>query len=239
MGAAGGPDGSGSGRQEAYDAWSRRHGGLDPSGSVWVSGWVRLGHRLARPVAARGVSPDVVSAAGVLLTALVPLVCLLGGGWVLLGVPLVLLSGLADGVDGAVAALSGRASALGKVVDALADRVGDLLLVLALLVLGAPGWICAAYAVGLLLHEGVRSTAQAAGMVGPGAVTVAERPTRVVVGGVAVLMAGLEWAARSAGLDVLPELDAAALAGVAAMVGLVLTVVGLTQLLPAVRRALT
>ncbi|WP_299058254.1 CDP-alcohol phosphatidyltransferase family protein [uncultured Nocardioides sp.] len=232
-----GPDDA-SDASAAYDAWSRRHGGVDPTTSAWVSGWVRLSHGIARPLAARGVSPDVVSAAGVLLTALVPLVCLLGDGWVMLGVPLVVASGLADGVDGALAALLGRSSAWGKLVDAVADRLGDLLLVLALLALGAPGWVCAAYAVGLLLHELLRAVAQAAGMVGPGAVTVGERPTRVVVGGMGVLLAGVEWAARALGVSVLPDLDAAALAGVVAVTGVVLTLVGLAQLAPAVRRAL-
>jgi len=180
-----------------------------------------------------------VSAAGVLLTALVPLVCWLGDGWVLLGVPLVVASGLADGVDGALAARLGRTAAWGKLVDALADRLGDVLLVLALLALGAPPWWCAAYAIGFLLHELLRAVAQAAGMTGPGAVTVAERPTRVIVGGVAVLLAGLEWVSRAVGVTLLPDLGAAQLAGVATVAGVVLTGVGLAQLLPALRRALT
>jgi CDP-diacylglycerol---glycerol-3-phosphate 3-phosphatidyltransferase len=231
-------DGAPDDRAAAYDAWSRRHGGVDPSGSFWVSGWVRLSHGTARPLAERRVSPDVVSAVGVLLTALVPLVCLLGAGWVLLGVPLVVLAGLADGVDGALAARLGRTAAWGRLVDALADRLGDLLLVLALLALGAPAWLCAAYAVGLLLHELLRAVAQAAGMTGPGAVTVSERPTRVIVTGVAVLLVGVEWLSRVVGVTLLPDLGPAQLAGVAAVAGVVLTAVGLAQLLPALRRAL-
>ncbi|GAA3237246.1 hypothetical protein GCM10017691_36210 [Pseudonocardia petroleophila] len=84
----------------------------------------------------------------------------------------------------------GRARPLGAVVDAMADRVGDLLLAGILLLLGAPAAWCAAAVALVLLHEYLRSRAQAAGMPGVGAVTVAERPTRVVLVAVAALGAG-------------------------------------------------
>ena len=48
-----------------------------------------------------------------------------------------MLAGLLDNVDGAVAVLTGRATAWGAVLDAVADRVGDLALVGALLLAGA------------------------------------------------------------------------------------------------------
>jgi CDP-diacylglycerol--glycerol-3-phosphate 3-phosphatidyltransferase len=80
---------------------------------------------------------------------------------------------------------------LGAVIDAVADRVGDLLLVGVLVVLGAPMPVCAGLAVVLLLHEYGRARAQSVGMPGVGAVTIAERPTRVVVVAVAALGAGI------------------------------------------------
>lgn len=127
----------------------------------------------------RRVPPDALSAAGVAV----------GGGAVLAaaaGAPvaaalLVVATGVLDGLDGAVAVATGRARPLGAVVDALADRAGDLLLAGVLLALGgAPGWV-AAFAAAVLLHEYLRARANAAGMPGPGAVTVAERPTRIVL----------------------------------------------------------
>lgn len=104
---------------------------------------------------------------------------------------LVVLVGVLDGLDGAVALRTGRARPLGAVVDAVADRLGDVLLAVALAALGAPPPWCVA-AVGLtVLHEYLRARANAAGMPGPGAVTVAERPTRLVLVGIAALGAGV------------------------------------------------
>jgi CDP-diacylglycerol--glycerol-3-phosphate 3-phosphatidyltransferase len=80
---------------------------------------------------------------------------------------------------------------LGAVVDAVADRVGDLLLAAVLAVLGAPPAWCVGAAALTLLHEYLRARANAAGMRGPGAVTVAERPTRLVLVAVAGLGAGV------------------------------------------------
>ena len=103
---------------------------------------------------------------------------------------LVVLVGVLDGLDGAVALHTGRARPLGAVVDAMADRVGDLLLLATLAVLGAPPVWCVAAGALTFLHEYLRARAGAAGMPGIGAVTVAERPTRLVLVAVACLGAG-------------------------------------------------
>ncbi len=142
--------------------------------------------------------------------------------------PLILLAGVLDGLDGAVALTTGRARPLGAVIDSVADRIGDLLLGACLLALGAPvPWVLAAVAL-LLLLEYVRARAQAVGMPGVGAVTVAERPTRLIV---VALAAG--------GVGRVPRRRAAARLGVGRRCrrspGPVVGVVGLAQL--AARRA--
>ena len=91
------------------------------------------------------------------------------------------LAGLLDDVDGAVAVVTGRASALGLVLDSVADRVGDLLFLGVLLAAGAPLLVCAAGGAVMLLQEYLRARAAAAGMPDIGVVTVWERPTRVIV----------------------------------------------------------
>jgi phosphatidylglycerophosphate synthase len=224
--------------EEAYAHWSRLHGGLDPRASFWVSGWVRLSHACARPLARRGVAPGAVTVAGVLVVALAPALASLGGGWPLAATVVVVLGAVLDGVDGAVAAQTGTASAWGRVLDPLADRVGDVLLVLALVVLGAPLWLGAAVAVVTLLHESVRATAQAAGLAGVGAVTVWERPSRVIVAAFGTGLVGLEWAARRAGVDVLRDVDGDAIATTATAAGAALAAVGIVHLTLAVRRSL-
>ncbi|OXM63508.1 CDP-diacylglycerol--glycerol-3-phosphate 3-phosphatidyltransferase [Amycolatopsis vastitatis] len=154
------------------------------SGSALAVGWLRAIHLLARPVL--GVPPDVLTGCGVLSAVAAVWLTALGGPARWLALAAIVATGVFDGLDGAVALRTGRARPLGAVLDAAADRLTELCFVAVLLVLGAPlGW-CAALAVLLLLHEYVRARAQAAGMRGAGAITVAERPTRLVVAAVAV-----------------------------------------------------
>ncbi|OLF18176.1 hypothetical protein BU204_08340 [Actinophytocola xanthii] len=148
-----------------------------------------LVHALARRV--DRVHPDVLSVVGVAVAAGAVAAAAAGGPWALLAVPLVVGNGVLDGLDGAVALRTGRARPLGAVVDAVADRLADLCLVLVLLVLGAPGWLCAGLGAALLLHEYARARAQGVGMTSAGGVTVAERPTRLVVVAIACAGAGV------------------------------------------------
>jgi phosphatidylglycerophosphate synthase len=224
--------------EEAYAHWSRLHGGLDPRTSFWVSGWVRLSHACARPLARRGVAPGAVTVAGVLVVALTPVLASLGSAWPLAATLVVVMGAVLDGVDGAVAAQTETASAWGRVLDPLADRVGDVLLLLALVVLGAPLWLGAAVVVVTLLHESVRATAQASGLIGAGAVTVWERPSRVIVAAFGTGLVGLEWVARRVGIDVLPAVDGDVIATTAAAAGAALAAVGIVHLTLAVRRSL-
>ncbi|MFC7674540.1 CDP-alcohol phosphatidyltransferase family protein [Mycolicibacterium sp. GCM10028919] len=172
--------------------WSELHGGVQPS--PVVRGWLRLIRALASGPVTR-IPPDVLSAAGVLVLA-GAWACVAGLGRPGLVVPLVLAAGILDGLDGAVALRTGRARPLGAVVDSVADRLGDVALGAILFALGAPlGWVLAAVALVFLL-EYLRARAQAVGMPGVGAVTVAERPTRLIVvamaaGGAAVFPAGV------------------------------------------------
>ncbi len=183
--------------------WAELHGGIAPS--MLVRGWLRGVQRLAAVPALSRVPPDVLSAAGVVTAAGAFGAAVAGGRWALLTALLAVLTGVLDGLDGAVALQTGRARPLGAVVDAMADRITDLLLVAVVVALGGPIAWGLAVAAGVFLHEYLRARAQAAGMPGPGAVTVAERPTRIVLvtlaaigvgllpGGVPVLSWGWGW----------------------------------------------
>jgi CDP-diacylglycerol--glycerol-3-phosphate 3-phosphatidyltransferase len=161
----------------------------DVSGSVLAVGWLRAIHLLARPVLR--VPPDVLTGCGVLSALAAVWLASPAGDARWLALVAIVATGIFDGLDGAVALRTGRARPLGAVLDAAADRLTELCFVAVLLVLGAPAGWCAAMAVLLLLHEYVRARAQAAGMRGAGAITVAERPTRLVVAAVAVTGAAL------------------------------------------------
>jgi CDP-diacylglycerol--glycerol-3-phosphate 3-phosphatidyltransferase len=206
--------------------WSRSHGDADPD-TPFVRGYLAVVHALARPLAAARVPPDALTgvalAAG--LAVLAPAAA--GGRWPLLVPLLVVLSGLLDGLDGAVAVLTARSTRWGAVLDAVADRLVDAAWCAALWLLGAPAWLAVAAAAVAWLHEYVRARATAAGMTDVGVVTVAERPTRVVVVAAFALGCGLFPAAAAAW--------ATAGAAVAAAVG----AAGAAQLLVVVRRRLS
>lgn len=201
------------------------HGGADAD-ARFVGGYLTAVHRAARPLTASGVPPDVLTLTGlaVALAALWPAAA--GGRWVLLVPLLVVGSSLVDGLDGAVALLSGRSTRWGAVLDAVADRLADAAYCGVLWLLGAPAWLAVAAAATGWLHEYVRARATVAGMAGVGVVTVSERPTRVVVAALFCLGAGLHPSAAQAW--------GTAGASATAVLGLV----GLAQLLPAVRRSL-
>ena len=199
-------------------AWSALHGGFDPDRAApLVRGWVRLAYRGGSRLARLGIGPTAVTGIGLLLCAAVP--CAVRLGQPLLAGLLVLLASFADALDGAVAVVAGRATRLGFVLDSVADRLGELAWLAAFWLAGAPGWLVVAAGAASWLHEYVRARAIAAGMREIGAVTVGERPTRVVL--------------AVAGLMIAPLLF---LAGV---IWLVLGVAGLAQLAVAVRRELS
>lgn len=206
--------------------WSRLHGGYDAVRSPLVRTWLGVAYRVGRPLAARGVLPDVVTLGGVWVSAAAVLPAAARGRWPVLAAVVTVGSGLADNLDGCVAALTGKATAFGYVLDSLVDRGCDALYLLALRASGAPAGLCVAAGSAVATLEYTRARAGNAGMGEIAVVTVGERPTRVIVTTAALLCAGLYpgYAAVAAGCG------AAATAG--------LSTVGWVQLLLAVHRRL-
>lgn len=213
-------------RATYFATWSVLHGGLDATRTTLVRGWLTVVYRLARPLARAGVAPVLLTAWGVVAGTLAVALADLGGRWPLAAAAVVVVSGLLDGVDGAVAVLTDRATRLGYVLDSVADRVVDGLYLAALWRLGAPAGACVAAGAALGLLEYTRARAGSAGMREIGVVTVGERPTRLIVTVLALGCAGA-YAGRLA-----------TLAGLGAWATFVVSVAGLAQLLVAVRRRL-
>jgi phosphatidylglycerophosphate synthase len=172
------------------ERWSRAHGGYDVRSSRPTRLWLRIAYTLAAPLARRRVAPTRVTAAGGVGAVAVGGIAALGGRWPLLAAVLVVVVALLDGVDGALAEMTGRTTAWGRVLDQLVDRVGDVAMVVGLWALGAPGPVCAAAAVLTVLDESIRSSASATGLPEVGLVAVAERPVRLLLGGLAFAAAG-------------------------------------------------
>jgi CDP-diacylglycerol--glycerol-3-phosphate 3-phosphatidyltransferase len=217
---------------DAYAAaWAGLHGGYDPRrASPAVRGWLWLAYAIGGTLTRLGVSPTAVTGAGLVLSIAVPLVAAQGPAWAVAAAGLVLLGAVADSADGAVALVAGRVTRLGYVYDSLADRIGELCWGAALWAVGAPWQLPAACVAMSWLHEYARARASVAGMTGIGAVTAGERPTRVSLALVGLLLAG------ATGL-VAPEFSAGTATMVTAIWAL-LAAFGLSQLLRAIRLAL-
>ena len=206
------------------DRWSATHGGYDPrQAPAPVRGWLRLCHRMGAALARRGArNPDVVTAAGVLAAAAVPLIAATAPSAAPAAALLVLLTAFADTIDGVLAVVADRATRLGQVCDATADRLSEALWLASFAVLGAPVWLAATCGAVMWLHEYVRARASLAGMSDIGTVTIAERPTRILIVMVGLLAVPLD--PRSATVTL--------------VIALAVSLIGLLQLIAAVRRAL-
>jgi CDP-diacylglycerol--glycerol-3-phosphate 3-phosphatidyltransferase len=211
-------------RREYLSAWSGAHGDA-PTGGV-IGAWLGVVHLFASPLVRRGLGPDAVTALALGAAVGATAASAAGGRWVLASVVLVVLSGLLDGLDGAVAVLSDRVTRWGAVLDAVGDRLAEAAFVGALWLAGAPGWLCVAAGAVAWLHEYLRARAGQLGMAEVGVISVAEKPTRVIVTAMFLL-----------GAAVYP-VHAAAWSGAGAAAWATLGAIGLLQLAAAVHRTL-
>lgn len=213
--------------------WSGLHGGFDPrTASLVVRGWVLGAYRIGSLLGRKRVAPLTVTVAGLLLCAAVPVLIGVAGGpaGLAAGALLVLLAAAADGLDGAVAVVSGRVTRAGYVYDSVADRVGEAAWLAAFWLAGVPAWLVVAAGAGSWLHEYLRARATNAGMTEIGTVTVGERPTRVAVAVTGLLLAPVAALVATTWTTLVLT--------TAAAIWLLLQVIGLAQLIAAVHRAL-
>lgn len=90
-------------------------------------------------------------------------------------------SSLLDGVDGAVAEITSQKSKFGAVLDVTVDRIVEVSLILVLAAGGASFESVTSAALMILILEYMRAKANSLGIAGPGKITIAERPTRVIM----------------------------------------------------------
>ena len=211
-------------RDDYLAAWSRWHGGTGTSTPL-VHGWLSLAYALARPLA--GMPPVVATALGLVAAVAAIGPALAGGYWLLAAGVLVGLSGLLDSLDGALAIGTGRASRRGFVLDSAIDRLTEAAYATALWAAGAPGWLAAVFGALCWLPDYLRARAGQAGLAETGALTVWERPTRVILTGLTTVGAGVLSGLGAADLVVTAGTAAGALLGAVGVVQLGLSLRGM------------
>jgi CDP-diacylglycerol--glycerol-3-phosphate 3-phosphatidyltransferase len=188
----------------AAQRWSALHHGIDPTRVPLLMLWLRLMWWLARWL--RAVPPTAITVLGALLALDA---VLLAGSVPTAAAATVVLAALCDGLDGAVALLADRASEIGAVADAVADRIADAAFAAVLWRCGAPWPLAAACGLLALAVDGLRRLRRV-----PDRVTVGERPTWTVCAALAAASA----AVTSADWPVLVCAGVWAAAGVLALV---------------------
>jgi phosphatidylglycerophosphate synthase len=204
-------------RDDYLAAWSRWHGGAGTSTPL-VRGWLSLAYALARPLV--GLPPVVATALGLLAAVAAIGPAHAGGLWLLAAGVLVGLSGLLDSLDGALAIGTGRASRRGFVLDSAVDRLTEAAYATALWAAGAPGWLAVVFGALCWLPDYLRARAGQAGVAETGALTVWERPTRVILTGLTTVGAGVVSGLGVADLVVTAGTAAGALLGAVGVVQL-------------------
>ena len=210
-------------REGYFDRWQTLHGGYDPRhGNAWLRGWLTMVYAIARPLARRGVQPDVLTISSIWLAGAVFVPASIGGRWAMLAGWVLVASGLFDTLDGCVAVLEERTTSWGYVLDSMVDRINDVVYLAAVVSVGAPLRLALACGFGFFLLEYLRARAGNAGGDEVGRVTVAERPNRVIFLSASIHFGGVFLAHRvfvaTFGLTVMTGLTAVALVQLATTV---------------------
>lgn len=153
--------------------------------------WARsLAEGIVAPLARRGVDPNAVTVAGFLFNIVTA--CVLATGHLTTGGLFMLLSGVFDMLDGALARVSRQQSDFGAFLDSFLDRYSEATILLALIyvftVRGNTPAVLLVYvvAVGSILISYARARAEALGV--SAAVGIAPRPERIIILGLGLLI---------------------------------------------------
>ncbi len=160
--------------------WSRLHGTAKISRVVL--GWLRISYMLVKPLHVLRISPNLVTLAGLLFGLLTWMQRENG-----VSVLFLVLSLVADGIDGSLAIVSGRASKFGAHFDSVVDRVVEFLWALTFYKIGAPLIVIALCWTAALAQEYVRARSAGLGHRSIDVITMAERPVRAILLGLALV----------------------------------------------------
>jgi CDP-diacylglycerol--glycerol-3-phosphate 3-phosphatidyltransferase len=167
-------------KEEFNARWSELHGGATIAGAV--KGWLAISYYLARGLSLLRITPNLMTVIGVLLSLamLAPIVAGEESIPLLPAIALLILALIADGVDGSLAIYQNRASELGALYDAIADRISEAAWLTFVVYIGVP----ARYAIAIWIlgatQEYARARLASMGYTEVGVVTPAERPMRAI-----------------------------------------------------------
>ena len=203
-------------------AWAQLHGTQSPKGLVRV--WLRIAFFLSTPLTK--FNPNLITAFGPVLMGVAIYFASPPNKDYFLASIIVLIVGLVDSFDGMVAVRTSKTSSWGAFLDGIVDRLIDFGIGILLIVLGAPVELAVLAISIALIHEYMRAKASGIGYREVGIITPAEKPTRIALGVMFLLAAGL-----------LPE-KVIQLANIATLVWIALGLISFAMLLRVYRKQL-
>lgn len=167
-------------RSEFHSRWSALHGGAEIKGAV--KGWLAISYFIARGLNFLRITPNIMTILGVLLSAAMLWPVLLAEKEILIAPAIILLvlSLIADGVDGSLAIYQGRESELGGIYDTIADRISEALWLTVVFYCGVPAGLAISIWILGATQEYARARLASMGHPRVGVVTPAERPVRAI-----------------------------------------------------------
>ena len=158
-------------RSDFFQQWSSLHGNAKITGVVRA--WLTVSYKTCRILLKLRLTPNSLTLLSLIFAALY--LNYIATDW---AIAFLVLSLMADGLDGTLAIISHRITRFGAALDSIVDRVVEALWVIGLYQLGAPLiWVLIAW-VASFTQEYLRARAGGLGVHEIGVVTISERPIR-------------------------------------------------------------
>jgi archaetidylinositol phosphate synthase len=167
-------------RSDFHSRWGALHGGAEIKGAV--KGWLAISYLMARALNFIRITPNIMTVIGVLLSAAMLWPIIVGEKELSVAPAIILLvlSLIADGVDGSLAIYQDKESELGGIYDTIADRISEAFWLTSVFYLGVPASLAITIWILGATQEYARARLASMGHAQVGVVTPAERPVRAI-----------------------------------------------------------
>jgi phosphatidylglycerophosphate synthase len=160
-------------RTEFNRRWSELHGGVEIQGAIAI--WLRISYLVARFLAFLRFTPNTVTTIGLFAS-----IGIYFTWYTSQLIALVIFTLICDGVDGSLAIYRNKASKLGELYDAIADRIVEAMWLVGASFVGVPvRWAIAIWVLAST-QEYARARLASLGYSEIGVITPAERPIRAL-----------------------------------------------------------
>jgi phosphatidylglycerophosphate synthase len=163
-------------KAQYLSAWRDSHSAPD---IFVIRGFLLVVYLFARMLISLRITPNGATLLGGIFGSLAAAL-VISENW-LWAAAIAVISSLLDGVDGAIAEITDRKTKFGSVFDAVVDRIVELVWFTSLIAWGADITAVVVLGLTILLMEYLRAKANSLGLSGAGLITIAERPTRVIM----------------------------------------------------------